>query len=88
MEFVEDKNNLGREKGRQKVYDFLVDFIKTNNYSPSIREICSGTNMSSTASVHYHLSVLKLMGKIEMTSHTFRSIRLVGYSWIKTEGTS
>lgn len=81
-----DKNKRMRNYSRQKVYDFLVDFIKTNGYSSSIREICTGINLSSTSSVYYHLTVLKSMGKIEMTDHTFISIRLVGYSWIKMEG--
>lgn len=37
-------------KTREVVYNFLVDFIKENGYAPSIREICIGTYLSSTAS--------------------------------------
>lgn len=29
-------------KSRQRVYDFLVDFITNNGYAPSVREICDG----------------------------------------------
>lgn len=71
--------------GRERVYNFIVDFIKKNGYSPSIREICAGTCLSSTASIYHHLETLKLMGMIDMKENTFRSIRLVGYEFRKVE---
>ena len=67
------------------VYNFLVDFIKENGYSPSIKEICVGTNLSSKSSVHDYLVMLKMMGKIDMKENTPRSIRLVGYKLVKME---
>ena len=36
---------------REQIYNFLVDFIKKNGYAPSVREICTGTDLSSTSSV-------------------------------------
>lgn len=70
---------------REMVYNFLVEFIKKNGYSPSIREICAGTYLSSTASVYHHLLTLEDEGKIKMKGNTFRSIRLVGYEFRKVE---
>lgn len=71
---------------QERVYNFIVDFIKKNGYSPSIREICAGTYLSSTASVYHHLETLKLMGMIDMKENAARSIRLVDYEFKKVEG--
>ena len=69
--------------GLERVYNFLVEFITENCYSASVREICEGTGISSTASVSDHLMKLKLMGKIEMRRNVARTIRLVGYKMVK-----
>lgn len=68
---------------RESVYSFLVDYIQQNGYAPSIREICAGTGLRSTSSVHSHLEMLKMMGQIEMEENTSRSIRLTGYGITK-----
>ena len=38
------ENGIKQMEGlsREKVYNFLVDFIKKNGYSPTVREICVG----------------------------------------------
>lgn len=71
---------------RQKVYNFIIDYIQNNGYSPSIKEISIGTNLSSTATVCYHLEKLKMMGKIDMKENVARSIRVLGYEYRKAEG--
>lgn len=70
---------------RERVYGFIVDFIKNNGYSPTVREICVGTGLKSTSSVYYHLITLKMLGKIDMKENTPRTIRLVGYKVVKEE---
>lgn len=67
------------------MYNFLVDFIKENGYSSSVREICTGTGLSSTATVYNHLEMLEMMGKIEMKRKSTRAIKLVGYEFRKVE---
>lgn len=79
------KTKQAKVTSRERIYNFLVDFIKKNGYSPSIREICAGTYLSSTTSVYNHLETLKLMGMIDMKENTSRSIRLVGYELVKVE---
>lgn len=51
---------------RQKIYDFLVSFITKNGFSPTIREICDGTGLKSTATIYRHLMVLEQMGRIRV----------------------
>lgn len=70
---------------RQRIYDFIVDFITERGYSPSIREICKGTDIKSTSAVYEHLLVLEVMNKIHMEKGKLRTISLVGYKLVKIE---
>lgn len=67
------------------VYDYLVKFITNNGYSPSVREIGKGVNISSTSIIYHYLYVLEKMGKIRMQPKKTRSISLVGYKFVKDE---
>lgn len=44
---------------QQKVFDFICEYIKENQMSPSIREICEATNVSSTSTAHSHIKTLE-----------------------------
>lgn len=80
------KNQIKSTKSSKEiVYDFLVEFITENMYTPSIREICEGTYLSSTSSVYNHLCKLEEEGKIEIKAHSPRAIKLVGYKFVKAE---
>ena len=68
---------------REKVYNFLVKYIKKNGYAPTIREICMGTGLSSTSSVYVYLQKLEDEGRIEMKRNSPRAIKLVGYEFRK-----
>ena len=71
--------------GRERVYNFIVEFIKNNGYAPSVREICTGTDLSSTSSVYMHLLKLEDEGKIQVKRKSTRAIKLVGYEFIKVK---
>lgn len=82
-------NGTKMESGasRKRVYDFIVEFIMKNGCSPSVDEIAVGSGVSSKASVHDCLLMLQMMGKIEMKRNTARTIRVVGFKWVKEEST-
>lgn len=70
--------------GQNKVYDFLVDYITTNLYSPSIRDICDGCGYKSTSTVQSHLISLERRGLIALENYgSPRCIKLVGYKMVK-----
>ena len=70
-------------KMRQKVYNYIVKYMKENGYAPSVREICQGVGLSSTSSVHNHLSNLEEEGKIKMRGNSPRAICIIGYEFVK-----
>lgn len=62
---------------RDKVYNFIIDYVGEHLYSPSVREICNGTGLRSTSSVYAHLLALENEGFIKFEG--IRRITLKGY---------
>lgn len=71
------------KENRKSVYDFIVDFITENGYSPSMREISEGTGLMSTSTVRNHLMMLEAFGKIHIKEGKSRTISLVGFKLVK-----
>ena len=68
---------------REKIYNFIVNFMTNKGYSPSIREIGDAVGLSSTSSVFNQLMNLQDEGLIEMQNGKSRTISLVGYRLMK-----
>jgi repressor LexA len=63
---------------RQKeVLDFLSDFLRRNEYSPSYEEIAHGLGLKSLATVHKHITNLVNKGLLERSHNRSRSIDIV-----------
>ena len=62
------------EKTIDRVYNYVKYYIKTNTYSPSVRDICKGAGLKSTSSVHMYLKKLDEMGLIEYRPGMRRAI--------------
>ena len=77
-ELTEQGNNT-----RRSIYGFIVEFITTNGYSPSIREIAEGTGIKSTSTVKEQLYMLERLGKIHTQEFKPRTISLVGWEFVK-----
>lgn len=62
---------------RQKaILNFIRDYLRQRKYSPSIREICQGTGITSTSYMVIQLEALQKVGLIERDPCVSRSIRL------------
>ncbi len=61
---------------RETILRFITDFMRNQGYPPSVREICAGVGLASTATVHYHLNALKEEGLIHMDGKKNRTISL------------
>lgn len=77
-ELTEQGNNT-----RRSIYGFIVEFITTNGYSPSLREIAEGTGIKSTSTVKEQLYMLERLGKIRTQEFKPRTISLIGYEFRK-----
>jgi repressor LexA len=61
-------------KSIDRVYNYICNYIKDHNISPSVRDICAGVGLKSTSSVHSYLKQLDEMGKIEYRPGIRRAI--------------
>jgi len=62
---------------RQKeVLDFIVGFLKENEYSPSFEEIAGGMGLASIATVHKHLTALESKGYLKRSFNQSRALEL------------
>ncbi len=63
-------------ENQKRILAFLQTEMADGN-TPSIREICSATGISSTSTVHSHLNTLEKLGYITK-GHGHRGLKLVG----------
>lgn len=60
-----------------EILNIIRDFINEYGYSPTVREIGNLANLSSSATVHFHLSNLKKNGYITFIKGKMRTIRII-----------
>lgn len=56
-------------KTKEKIYNYLIEYIKRYGYAPSVREIAKGIGLKSTSSVHNQLIKLEQDGKLEIRAN-------------------
>ncbi len=71
-------------KKQQELLAFIEAFIAKHGYSPSYREIMSGLDYTSVATVALHVGNLIKRGHLEKRDHSARSLELVKSGTIKT----
>lgn len=63
---------------REAVFCYVRDFIATNGYSPTYREIASGVGLKSWNTVAYHVAVLVDLGRLSQSGpRSARTLRVV-----------
>ena len=63
---------------RMEILEFIRDFIKVNDFSPTLTEIADGVGLKSPSNVRSHLLLLQHDGMITCQNGKFRTIRLTG----------
>lgn len=59
---------------RLEILLYIVGYIGSHGYAPSLREICTEIDLSSTSEAHRYLNSLEGMGYIVRTPNIPRSI--------------
>lgn len=72
---MENQNEL--TKKQKEILTFIKKFIVNHGYAPSVREICSGVGLSSTATVFVHLKNLEKKGVIRQDKNKFRTMEIL-----------
>src|SRR3989344_1671961 len=63
-------------KKQKQILDFVRDYIKKNDYSPTLEEIAKHFKLASVATVHQHINVLKEKGYLNKIENQRRSINV------------
>lgn len=64
----------GLTKRQRQIVDYIQEFINSNRYSPSYREICQHFGFHSLGSVYKHINALKRKGAVLCQTKASRSI--------------
>lgn len=64
-------------KVQQELYSYLVDYINTTHYAPSIRQMMRAMNLKSPAPIQSRLERLRSKGYIDWTEGKARTIRIL-----------
>lgn len=64
-------------EAQQELYDWLVDYIRENQHSPSIRQMMRAMGLKSPAPIQSRLEHLRTKGYIAWTEGRARTIRLL-----------
>lgn len=62
---------------QQELYDWLVDYIRTTQHAPSIRQMMRAMHLKSPAPVQSRLERLRSKGYIDWTEGRARTIRIL-----------
>ena len=61
-------------KKQEEILNYIDKTIKSNGYSPTVREICGAVGLKSTSTVQYHLKKLIDLGFLNKSENISRSI--------------
>ena len=74
----ETKQVIRPTKRQLETLSFISEFIAKHGYSPSYREIMTGCNYTSVATVALHVNNLIKRGHLRKRDRSARSIEIVG----------
>ena len=71
-------------KKQKLIIDFISEFTKEHNFSPSYREIMAGLGLTSVSAVAEHVENLVEKGALKKTPGAARSLEVVDTSYPET----
>jgi SOS-response transcriptional repressor LexA len=74
---MDEQKTIRPTKKQKELLTFIETFIAEHGYSPSYREIMSGLNYTSVATVALHVNSLIKRGHLQKRDHSARSLEVV-----------
>ncbi len=69
--------NSSLTKRQSDILIFIKKYMAEHGFPPTIREICAGVNLSSTATVFVHIKNLEKNGYLRSSNNKFRTLELL-----------
>jgi repressor LexA len=70
---------------QQEIWGFLVDYVGSHGYPPTVREIGEAVGLASPSTVHAHLANLERAGLLRRDPTKPRALELVGHRRVEPE---
>lgn len=69
---------------QEQILNYIKEVLRSKGYPPSVREICTAVSLSSTSTVHSHLSTLEKKGYIKRDPTKPRTIEVIdaAHDWM------
>ncbi len=71
---------------QQEIWDFLVQYVDSHGYPPTVREIGESVGLASPSTVHAHLANLERAGLLRRDPTKPRALELVGHRRAEAPG--
>ena len=70
---------------KERILQFIIDYITKHGYAPSVRENGEGVGLKSSSTVQAHLKKMLELGMLESDAPegTPRALRIPGYKFLK-----
>lgn len=59
------------------IYAYIKDYIKNNQYSPTVKEITDAVGLKSTSTTHGHLERMRKQGYIDFINMRSRTLQII-----------
>src|SRR5881409_3649153 len=63
---------------QQEIWDFLVEYLESHGYPPTVREIGEAVGLASPSTVHAHLANLERAGLLRRDPTKPRALAVLG----------
>lgn len=71
---------------RRDILAVLAQGIRKDGFAPSIREMCAGVGLHSSATLHHHLLCLEAGGYVTKRPNSPRAYAITESGWREVEG--
>ena len=68
---------MSKYSKEDQLLDFIKNYVSTNGYPPTVREMCKAIKVSSTSTIFYYLNKLENANKIKKNPNKNRALEVV-----------
>ena len=76
---------MARINKEKQLLNFITEYVESNGYPPTVREMCYAVKVSSTSTIAYYLAKLEKDGYIKKSPNKNRALEVVDTPKIITE---
>lgn len=68
---------MSKYSKEEQLLDFIKNYLSSNGYPPTVREMCKAIKVSSTSTIFYYLNKLENSNKIKKNPNKNRALEIV-----------